>query len=183
MAKKNKKIEKETRRLIEGISDLVKKKGDRYKFKTKNKKAVKKIRKTCPHWTIYKGKEIPTTNVDTEDPTMWRCAICGEKFPIRPARIEKVVDDAGRVTVYNEYDEVISQQLSLVNQIQFWSVKLGGDEDDTKMFLRLRSDLARFSKVARQVVKQVNKRQAMDRNRENTDVMSQFNAYAGFHYK
>ena len=34
---KSKKIEKETRRLIESVSDCIKKKGNRYKFKTKNK--------------------------------------------------------------------------------------------------------------------------------------------------
>lgn len=179
MAKKSKKIEKETRRLIEGISDLVKKKGDRYKFKTKSKKAIKKIKKQCPHWVIQKGKERPTVFVDPMNSKNWKCSICGASFPIRPAKIEKDADGV----VYNEYEIKSRQTLALVNQIQFWSVKLGGDATDTKMFLRLRNDLVRFEKVARQVVKQVNKRQAMDRNRENTDIMQQFNAYAGFNYK
>ena len=178
MAKKTK-IEKETRRLIEGISDLIKKKGDRYKFKTKSKKDIKKIKRQCPHWVIRKGKERPATFIDPTNPSNWKCAICGQSFPIMPARIEK--DDDGNV--YNEYIDSAEKTLRLVNQIQFWSVKLGGDATDTKMFLRLRNDLVRFEKVSRQVVKQVNKRQAMDRNKEKTDVMSQFNAYAGFNYK
>lgn len=179
MAKKSKKIEKETRRLIEGISDLVKKKGDRYKFKTKSKKDIKKIKENCFHWLIKNGKERPIVFVDPDDPKNWRCALCSETFPIRPARIEKDPDG----NVYNEYEIAMRQAKALVNQIQFWSVKLGGDATDTKMFLRLRKDLTRFEKVSKQVVKQVNKRQAMDRNRENTDVMRQFNAYAGFSYK
>lgn len=179
MAKKSKKVEKETRRLIEGIGDLVKKKGDRYKFKAKSKKAVKKIKKQCPHWIMRKGKEQPTTFVDPENGANWKCAICGASFPIRPAKIW--TDEDG--VKHSEYDDVANQQLALVNQIQFWSVKLGGDAEDTKMFLRLKNDLPRFQKVAKQVIKQVNKRQALDRNRENTDIMSQFSSYAGFNYK
>lgn len=175
---KNKKIEKETRRLIEGISDLIKKKGDRYKFKTKSKKDIKKIKRTCPHWVIRKGKERPATILDSVDNTKWRCAICGQTFPIKPAEIRRGQNGE----VYNEYEEATGRALELINQIQFWSVKLGGDATDTKMFLRLRSDLVRFNKVAKQVVKQVNKRQAMDRNRERSDIMSQFNAYSGFNY-
>lgn len=174
MAKKSKKVEKETRRLIEGITDLVKKKGDRYKFKTKNKKAIKKIRKQCPHWIMRKGKEQPTTIVDPNNSNNWKCAICGTSFPIRPAKVD---DD------FNAYNDAAERMLQLVNQIQFWAVKLGGDADDTKMFLRLRSDLPRFEKVAKQIIKQVNKREAWEKNRENTDAMSQFNAYAGFNYK
>ena len=178
MAGKNKKIEKETRRLIEGISDLIKKKGDRYKFKTKSKKDIKKIKRTCCHWVIRKGKERPATILDPVDNTMWRCAICAQRFPIMPAEIKR--DQNGNT--HNEYEETTARTLELVNQIQFWSVKLGGDASDTKMLLRLRSDLVRFNKVAKQVVKHVNKRQAMDRNKERTDIMSQFNAYSGFNY-
>ena len=174
MAKKSKKVEKETRRLIEGITDLVKKKGDRYKFKTKNKKAIKKIRKQCPHWIMRKGKEQPTVFIDPENPGNWKCAICGASFPIKPER----VDDT-----HNTYSFEARRMLALVNQIQFWGVRLGGDADDTKMFLRLKNDLPRFEKVAKQIIKQVNKREAWEKNRENSDTLSQFNAYAGFNYK
>lgn len=179
MAKKNKKIEKETRRLIEGISDLIKKKGDRYKFKTKNKKVIKKVRKQCVHWVIQKGKERPVVVVDPNNPNNWKCSICGQSFPIRPAKIEK--DNDGNV--YNEYEEITKRTLALVNQIQFWSVKLGGDATDTKMFLRLKSDLPRFSKVSRQIIKNINKRESLDKNKAKSDIVSMFNPYAAFSYK
>jgi hypothetical protein len=170
MSKKSKKVEKETRRLMEGIADLVKKKGDRYKFKTKSKKAIKKVSKTCPHWIMRKGKEAPVVEVDPQDPTMWRCRICGERFPIRPMTRE-------------EYEKKCTEFLQAVNQMQFWSVKLGGDAEDTKMFLQLKAAVPRFKKVSRQILKNVNKRQAWDDNRKNTDVMSQFDSYTGFNYK
>ena len=70
MAKKSKKVEKETRRLMEGIADIVKRKGDRYKFKSKNKKLIKKVKKTCPHWIMRKGKECATVIQDPEHPNM-----------------------------------------------------------------------------------------------------------------
>ena len=75
MAKKSKKVEKETRRLMEGIADLVKKKGDRYKFKSKNKKVIKKVKRTCVHWIYRKGKEVPTVIQDPERPGYWKCTI------------------------------------------------------------------------------------------------------------
>lgn len=176
---KGKKVEKETRRLIEGISDLVKKKGDRYKFKTKNKKEIKKIIRRCPHWIIRKGKEQPIVINDPERPENWKCLICNASFPIKPAKIiPPTKDDPG----YNTYHAEVAKMLALVNQIQFWGVKLGGDADDTKMFLRLKADLPRFKKVADQIIKQVNKRQALENNRENSNVLDQFNAYAGFNY-
>lgn len=166
--KKNKKIEKETYRLIESISDIVKKKGDRYKFKSKNKKTVKKIKKTCVHFIIRKGKEVPTVTVDGTD--HWRCTICQKTFPIVPKK-------------ESEYIKATEEMLELVNQIQFYAVKLGGDAEDTKMFLKLKTDLPRFEKVAKHVLKAVNQRQAWEKNRENSDIMSQFNMYSGFNYK
>lgn len=170
MAKKSKKVEKETRRLIEGITDLVKKKGDRYKFKSKNKKKIKMIKRTCVHWIIRKGKEVPATVADPENPSNWKCMICGATFPIKP--VEK-----------DEYRAATEHMLAFVNQMQFWSVKLGGDADDTKMFLKLKETLPRFEKVSNQILKQVNKRQAWESNREKSDLMSQFDAYGAFSYK
>lgn len=169
MAKKCK-IEKETRRVIEGISELVKYKGDRYKFRTKNKKTIKKIRRTCVHWVIRKHKELPSLVRDTRIPGNWKCSICNVSFPIKPF-------------TRDEYDEIINRTLMTVNQIQFWAVSLGGDAEDTKMFLNLKRDLPRFEKVCHQVLKQVNKRQSLEENRENSDIMSRFDAYAGFNYK
>jgi hypothetical protein len=170
MAKKSKKVEKETRRLMEGIADLVKKKGDRYKFKSKNKKLVKKVKKTCVHWIIRKGKEVPTVIHDPEHPGNWKCTICGASFPIKPITAE-------------EYKQSSEEMLALVNQMQFWSVKLGGDADDTKMFIRLKESIPRFEKVSKQILKRVNQREVWERNREQSDVMSQFDAYSSFNYR
>ena len=170
MAKKSKKVEKETRRLMEGITDLVKKKGDRYKFKSKNKKMIKKVKKTCVHWIIRKGKEVPTVIPDPERPGNWRCSVCGHSFPIKPVSID----------VYNDQAD---QMLAFVDQMQFWSVKLGGDAEDTKMFIRLKENIPRFKKVSKQILKRVNQREAYENNRERSDVLSQFDAYAGFSYR
>lgn len=170
MAKKSKKVEKETRRLMEGIADLVKRKGDRYKFKSKNKKLIKKVKKTCPHWIMRKGKECATVIQDPEHPNMWKCTICGATFPVKPAEL-------------SEYQRATNEMLAYVNQMQFWSVKLGGDADDTKMFIRLRQELPRFTKASKQILKQVNKRDAWEKRRERSDIMSQFSDYAGFGYR
>ena len=170
MAKKNKKVEKETRRLMESVTDLVKKKGDRYKFKSKNKKKIKQVKKTCVHWIIRKGKEVPTVVHDPERNGYWKCTICGASFPITP------ISNA-------EYTNTCNNMLELVNQMQFWSVKLGGNADDTKMFIRLRESIPRFQKASKHILKIVNKRDAWDKNRENSDVMSQFDAYSGYNYR
>ena len=175
---KSKKVEKETRRLIEGISDLVKKsnKSGKYKFKSKSKKVRKKVMKTCVHWIMRKGKETPTVSKDPEKPDMWRCSICGARFPIKPL----MIDDG---TKRNGYEIKTDEVLGLVNQMQFWSVKLGGDADDTKMFIKLKELLPRFAKVSRQILKRVNKREEYEKNRSHSDVMSQFDDYSGgFNY-
>ena len=174
MAKKSKRIDKETRRMIESISDLVKRKGDRYKFKSKKKKLIKKVKQSCCHWTIRKGKEVPTTIRDPERPGYWKCAICGASFPIKP----QILDDGTSV-----YKETVSQAMELVNQIQFLSVKLGGDAEDTKMFLRLKENLPRFAKVSQQIIKRINKREEFDKRRENGDSMARFDSYSGFGYR
>lgn len=167
---KSKKVEKETRRLMESVADLVKKKGDRYKFKSKNKKAIKKVKKSCVHWIIRKGKEVPTVIHDPEHPGNWKCTICGASFPIKPAELDV-------------YYACCDQMLSFVNQMQFWSVKLGGDAEDTKMFIRMKESVPRFAKVSKQILKRVNQRETWEKNRERSDVMSQFDAYSGFSYR
>ena len=170
MAKKSKKIEKETRRLMEGITDLIKKKGDRYKFKVKSKKAIKKVRKTCPHWIFRKGKEHPTVKVDAEHPNSWKCEICGAVFPIAPLPVE-------------EYSNEASNMLQLINQAQFYAIKFGGDADDTKMFLRLRSDLERFKKVSKNRIKALEKRRRMNSEANKKEVLEQFSNYSSFNYR
>lgn len=170
MAKKSKKVEKETRRLMESVADLVKKKGDRYKFKSKNKKLVKKVKKSCVHWIIRKGKEVPTVVHDPDHPGNWKCTICGASFPIKPAD-------------HDTYVNTSEQMLAFVNQMQFWSVKLGGDAEDTKMFIRMKEAIPRFEKVSKQILKRVNQREAWEKNREQSNAMTQFDAYSGFNYR
>ena len=172
---KSKKVEKETRRLMESIGDKVKKKNGRSKFKSKNKKIVKKVKKTCPHWIMRKGKEVPAVIHDPNNPNNWKCAICGATFPIKPL----AALDNGK----SAYEEESNHMLELVNQIQFWGVKLGGDAEDTKMFIKLKELLPRFSKVSKQILKRVNKREEYENNKRRTDAMSQFDAYSGFSYR
>ena len=57
MSKKYK-VEKETRRLMESMADLVRKKGSGYKFKSKGKKAIKKILQKFLQKADTKGKII-----------------------------------------------------------------------------------------------------------------------------
>lgn len=167
---KSKKVEKETRRLIETVTDCVKKKGDRYKFKSKNKKAVKKIKKSCVHWIFRKGKEVPTVIPDPANPNNWKCMICGATFPVAP-------EEEGA------YHVAANNLLQLVNQMQFFSVKLGGDKEDTKMFLDLKRNIPRFVKVSRQIRKRVCQREAFEKNRANANAMSQFDIYSCFNYR
>lgn len=164
------KVEKETRKLIEAMSDLVKKKGDRYKFKSKKKKLVKQAKKTCVHWIMRKGKEVPTVIESPTNPGYWRCKICGAEFPIKPAEL-------------SEYNSTINQTLAYVNQMQFLSVKLGGDAEDTKMFIQLKKLLPKFGKATKNIIKTANKRQQWEDNRKKTDTMSQFESYSGFNYR
>jgi len=170
--KKSKKLEKETRRLVEGIADLTKKRSDgTYKFRTKKKKVIRRIKTTCVHWTISKGREVPTVTQDNENPNNWRCVICGATFPIRP--FKKVED----------HHILVDRLLADINQFQFWGVKMGGDAEDTKMFLKLKTLLPRYRKVQRNIYKQVNKRQEFEDRKSHTDSLSQFDSYTGFNYR
>lgn len=171
MGKKKVKCEKETKKLIEGISDLVKRKNDKYKFKSKKKKVIKKVKKTCFHWVERKGKLVPAVKQDPENPGNWKCQICGHSFPIKPLDSKK------------DYTREINNMIALVDQMQFWSVKLGGDKDDTKMFIELKQMLPRFEKVSRQILKRVNQREEFEENRKNGDSMSQFDVYNGINYR
>lgn len=164
------KVEKETRKLMEAISDLVKRKGDGYKFKSKKKKLRKEVKKTCVHWIIRKGKEVPTVKEAPNNPGNWKCKICSVEFPIKPEE-DKV------------YQAAVQQMIGFVNQMQFLSVKLGGDADDTKMFLQLRKLLPKFGKACTNILKAANKRQLWEDNRKKSDVMSQFGSYSGFNYR
>ena len=173
MSKKKRKVEKETRRVIEAISDTVKKKkSGGYKFKSKKKKVVKKIKSTCLHWVIRKGKEAPCVHQDHDHPGNWKCDICGASFPIRPLDNE-------------QYSKVIDDVLQTINQLQFWSVKMGGNKDDTKLFIQLKKLIQdHFYKAQKNIVKSINKRQHWeDRAKQGADGLAQFDSYTGFDYR
>jgi hypothetical protein len=172
MAKKNhKKIEKETRKIIEAISDLVKRKNDVYKFKAGKKKQIKEVKKTCVHWIVNKrGKEVPTVMRDPENPEYWKCRICGKSFPVRPLSNE-------------DYQNICDNFEAIVNQCFFYSVKMGGDAVDTKIFLTLKKMIPRFTKIARNEIKALNKRQEYEDRKLNSDSINQFGNYSSYTYR
>lgn len=167
---KQKKVEKETRKVIEAISDLIKRKGDHYKFKSGKKKTIKKMRKSCVHWIVRKGKVIPAVMHDPNMPGYWRCTVCQASFPVRPVEPE-------------EYVETTKALLSHINQLQFWSVKMGGDADDTKLFIQMKNLLPRYLKVQKNILKNINKRQEWEDRKTKSDGFGQFDSYSGFNYR
>jgi len=168
--KRSAKIEKDTRRLIESVSDLVRKKDNRYKFKGVKKKEIRQVKRSCVHWIIRKGKEYPAVEVLKESPNFWTCKICGKQFPITPLSEE-------------EYREICQGMLSIVNQIFFYSVKMGGDSSDTKVLLRLKELLPKFEKLSTSVVRQLDKRQKLEATRREAETSSQFNPYSSYNYR
>lgn len=170
MAKKSKNVEKETRRLMDAIGDLIKKKNNgEYKIKAKGKE-LKNVERSCPHWIFRKGKEVPMVKDDPAIPGNWKCKICKASFPIKPAKNE-------------DYEDGVNLMLGFVNQMQFWSVKLGGNADDTKMFLQLRKALPKFAKTSKHILKAIDKRQKYENNKKKSDTLSQFDNYSGFGYR
>lgn len=165
MAKKSKKVEKQTRQLIEGISDLVKKKGDKYKFRSGKKKVVRRVKKTCVHWIYRKGKEVPTVTHDSARPGYWKCKVCQASFPIRPSD-------------YEAYRKRAQTFLEDINQLQFLGVKMGGNADDTKLFVQLKQSIPNYIKLSKGLLKQINKRAEWEDRKRNADGMDQFAAYS-----
>lgn len=171
--KKKSKVEKETRRIMEAMADVVKKKNGVYKFKAKNKKQLKKLKSKCIHWIAGKKGERPT--VIKLDDGRWHCTLCGAEFNIRP--LEMIENGDGTIT--SPYELKINEAIEITNQLQFYSVKLGGDKEDTKMFMEVKQLLRRMKKSSRQIIKRINQRENFEKNRERGDVMSQFDAYGG----
>jgi hypothetical protein len=169
--KKSRKIEKETRRLIEAMADLVKKSknGDTYKFKSGSKKQIRRMKKTCVHWIIRKGKETPAVKDDPEKAGYFKCRICGASFPINPL-------------TSNEYREAYQTVLSYINQQQFYSIQMGGDSSDTKRFLRLKEDIPELMKMTDHIVKYMNKWKNWEETKNRENVLSQFKSYSGYSY-
>ena len=170
MAKKSKKIEKVTRGIMDSTGNLVKRKGDRYKFRNVKKREIKQVKKHCIHWIMRKGVEVPTLIPDPANPANWKCAICGAVFPIHIREEE-------------EYKNNINKIIEDINQLQFWSVKFGGNKEDTRLFLELKVRLTRFAKVQRNLIKQVDKRAHFEDRKKSTDTIGQFDSYAGFQFK
>lgn len=177
--KKNKNIEKETRQLIEAMSDVLKKREDgTYKIKAKNKKEARKLRRNCVHWISKKKGIFPAVVRDSEKSNYWVCRICGEMFPIEPKKTE--LEDG---ILSDPYGDQVKDILETINQFQFYAVKLGGDAKDTKMFLQLKNILPKFAKTARQIAKRINQREKFEEKRASGDVMSQFDSYSSLNYK
>ena len=61
---------------------------------------------------------------------------------------------------------------------------MGGDKDDTKLFVQLKQLLmAHYVKAQKAIVKNINKRQRWDERNTKTDGLTQFDSYAGFDYR
>jgi hypothetical protein len=176
MAKKSKKIEKETRRLIESISDLVSKNkdGSRYKFKGAKKKTIRAVKRSCVHWIIRKGKEYPAVEEIHEG--YWTCKICGREFVISPLK-----DDEDKLDL-DQYRQACRGFVSLVDHVSFYLVKMGGDASDTKVIVKLKELVPKFEKIAVSGMKQLNKRHEME-SRRTDDGGSAFSNYASMGYR
>lgn len=168
--KKSKRIEKETRKVIEAYSDIIKLKKDKYKFKAGKKKEINRMKKSCLHWIIRKGEERPATEPDSNNPHNWKCGICNKSFPIKPKSFE-------------EYLEVASAFEADVNQLAFYAVKMGATPEDIKILLNFKKSIPEFIKMSRNLTKALNKRQEYEDRKRNSDLgSSQFSDYGSFSY-
>lgn len=187
MSKKNskkqiKRLDKKVRQLLESTGEMVKLKGDvnkEYRFKSKNKKQLKKIRKTCTHWIIRKGDLVPTVKRDEQNPDYWICTLCGERFQTAPYEIKK--DAAGNV-IDDPYKRLTNEFTGLVNNTIFIAIKAGGDAEDTKLMLELREKAKEFKKVGKELSKLISKVKDTDR-RSKMDTMSNFDMYGSYNYR
>jgi hypothetical protein len=59
---------------------------------------------------------------------------------------------------------------------------MGGDEEDTKRFIRLKEDLPELEKMTKNIVKSLTTWKNREDRKNNTNVLSQFNSYSGFGY-
>lgn len=173
MAKKNKaRIDKNTRKIIENISDLISKRknGDGFKIKAKGKQ-VKQIKRTCAHWMFRKGKLLPAVAVSNEIKGELKCLICGKTFPENSLTPE-------------EANDMCRAFLQMVDQAFFFSVKMGGDASDAKIFETLKRVVPRFNKIYNNEMKHLNKFIKQEQQRkENLDGLNQFDAYGSLRFK
>lgn len=175
MSKKGdkKKLDKTTRHVLEAFSDVIKQDDNgefKLKAKGRSKKQLKKLKRSCMHWRIVKNKIVPMVEESAEHPGYWHCKGCGEYFPIRP-----LTD--------NEYSDLIEKFLSIVNQMCIFSVRMGGDSDDTKMLIEFKHMIPKFEKVAENILAQLNKREQMQSQSESYGRETPFDDYNTFGYR
>jgi hypothetical protein len=174
------KMDKSVRQLLEANGDMVKKKNGVYRFKSKNKKTLKKIKKNCTHWIIKSSKRGPESTIQ-RDPSnqYWICTLCGQRFPIKPKEVER---DASGQVVFDPYEATINEALEIVNHAMFLSVRAGGDADDMKIMLQMKENLPKLRKIVKRIFKLLRKRNEFE-NRMKANPMDQFSAYGGINYR
>jgi hypothetical protein len=168
MAKKVK-IAKGTLSVIEATSDALKPRKDgSYKIKFKKKKDRRKLKENCIHW-VKKKKIIPPVTSSDAKPGYWKCLVCGELIPIKPN------DEQTNANINQAFREQL-------NQIMLYSVKLGGDDDSTKLLLTMRKGLIKFEKLQKNVLKAMRKREAAQ-SKAKTNGADSFNVYQSYNYR
>lgn len=162
--KKIKNLDKETRACIETVSDLFKVKDGEWKVRKGKKGKTKKIlRNMCFHWLIRKDQCTPMVQNDPENPSYWKCR-CGARFKKTPPTEE-------------ERQAIIEKFLELVNLIQFFSVNMGGDKEDSALFIKLKKLIPDFEKTAAAVLKAMAKKKDYEENKARTEDLSNFGQY------
>ena len=148
MSKKNKlknnKFEKETRRLLESTSELLRiKDTGEIKFKG-GKKDKKKARRSCLHAYIKKGELRPLITNSPTQPGEKMCRFCGATFPLVP------LTEAEYANIYKSY-------MSELNQMALWLVSFGGDKECLKLLVNMRTMVPRLEKMRQNMVKEIMK--------------------------
>ena len=179
MAKSDKKkFEKDTRLLLERISDMVKpSKNGKFKFRKSSRKIVKNIKRNCCHWLLVKGKAETTVQACPDRPGYWKCGICKAEFPMAPFVKRK---EPGEKDYTPGYTEVFDDALGAVNQILLWETGLGGNKDDLRTMLELKRYLPKMLKIAKHVPKIIEKRTQKDNRNTGANV---FDMYNGWNYR
>ena len=150
--KKTNRIEKETRKLIETTSDLIRERPDgSFKIKGRKKKEVKNIKLLCPHWIIKKRKERATV-IDADEPGVFQCRLCNAKFWRNPLDNKNI-------------DDICDYASALVHQIGFYMILTGCDTEDAQIITKLKRTLPRFRKMAKNVSRQITRRNDIHKNR------------------
>lgn len=173
MAKKKSKIDKETRRFIEKVSDLIKKRrDDKYVLKGR-KKEIREIKKTCLHWEIRKrNKDIPAVRPHPTKEGYWECRICREVFPVGP--LDPGDEEQG---IPHEVDLICDKFLGMVNHIVLLAVRMGGDSDDIAKFIKVKRLVPDVAKMSKNICKKLNKRQKYEDNRRNNSAGGRFDSW------